>query len=445
MKKVIHALAALLMIPLSIMPAAALLKAKAKIQQAKVQHPHNLLAALELASTLKSPLQLAFGDEPIEPEKGTIYQLFDKTIQELLDKININCNPTSNVTTDAKKQDALKIILQNIALTNTAIKNKNSVDFENSMQQIYAIFTSELIAPESTTVLGKIPWGTKKAYLKINSDMATISEPIRADIVAILSFFWLKYISIKNNDPVKLTLNKKDFTLSALKWAYYTSHAGLNEFNETKNDQFNFYSRIEIRKIFETALLQSDDIIQYIDQIMASENYSATDKKTAITTKASDIANIYQLLFQPKQTDSFFNLKPEFQDAYQILPNNELDQLPAVTLCKIASIWLSIIEAKNNQIFDANDFITLTYPTLWNYDKNPPEKISNMPFDKWAYCTAHAGYNRSTENKRYKTLLEKPVNAPIKNNYDAWTKNIKDKVASLFSGLIVTKQHPFDF
>lgn len=388
MKKFILALAALLMIPLSIMPANALSTTEA-------QQSSDLLAALELAATLpRTVFAQEFGANilaGIAPESHT------ERYPDLAEKINeLSTYFLSIKQSHDIERDLTPKLATLIHLSKLSAHKENFIGPQppNKTKQEY----QQALINFGQVVIEKI---TRNKYLKtFKSDQyfkisPTITNAVDFEIIPdIYALLWLQYIVEFDNEPVQMKLGNKTQSLPPLRWAYFIAHAGAKDFKKD-SEIFKTYSKQIIDTMFQkinTLCSEANDTIS--KEINSSKRLNAPINTPVVTKK---LEQIYAILLQKNQIkDDFFKLYPEFKDAYPEISQLTSTDLPpklAQLLSDIAHIWLNLI--KNNILIDTEP-IKLAHPLIMEN-----KQLVGITATNWAHFTASAGYTTLTTNTIY--------------------------------------------
>lgn len=266
-------------------------------------------------------------------------------------------------------------------------------------------------------------FGTQKQYLKINptikelEKVALPSQPFKninpnalEYLKTTLSLIWLdyQYLFSQINPSISIALKRpKEFILPAMKWAFYTAHAGLENYEE--NQLFNSLLSGQLKYELRQAQIFADRANSSIERYELSKKDQPAKDLAQQEAQALLIA-AHKILFAKiikKEDDAlFFKLQNEFEIAYPLLtiknPDNQTDEIilnPELekNLAQIAITWLKLAE---KGIISSTTPFVLEYPTL-NGTK------LNLTAEDLANYIAHAGYlDKAPQNKTFKAFKD---------------------------------------
>lgn len=412
-------------------------------------HPDNnaqdlTIKALELASILDQKSNSMFGNlfEPTaEPKKAKTVQ--PKKEISLLEKINLL---RDNIT--AIKHDSLNPIkrflnptIKLLGKTEDASSPTFAVDKVTILKQLQEIYKLCFTGLQ----LNKGLFNTKKPYLEINNTqfkgLEKSEKSIVDDIKNILALLWIQFIEKYGNEVVEISFQRQGSTeqklnFAALRWAYFTAHSG-SDF--TENQILNDYSKPCISKIFKQITSDAQLLLQEINNAALDINLNKCNFLASLKPKLS---KLYQLLMLNTQIkDKYFQLFPEFQDAFPVIERaipGKKPELPlelANTLTSLAEVWLKLI---NNTIITKEETVLLTYPKIIDPTSKTAIEIASA---SWMHTTACAGYSNWSYNISYEQLIQEPT---IWESYVSWATSLPEKARGLVNKFFNWKDSSFD-
>lgn len=408
-----------------------------------------IIEALELAVILEPQPEFILGnlfessttDQTKDEKDGLVVQRQELSLTNKINALNKNIKKI--------EQDSLNPIKKHLNAVIKLLNNPSDASNKNSilesLKESYKLFFTGL-------QLNKGIFNTKKPYLRINyaqftkfnkADMAALE-----DIKDILALLCLQYLEKYDNDSIEISFNRQGSSeqklkLSPLRWAYFTAHAG-KDF--TENQLLNNYSKPYIMTIFNQVTEKANLLLKKIESAAQDKDLN---RCKFLQNRKDELSKLYQLLFLKKQTnDKYFQLSPEFQDAFPVIKRTipglrpELPKELAIALTNLAEIWLKLI---NNKIVDKEETVLLSYPeTIYSIEKatDPIEKTTpGISAINWMHATGSAGYDTASYNIPYENLIAEPT---LLQNYKDWAKKLPEKARGFFDKFIYWSDSSFD-
>lgn len=388
--------------------------------KAKPESSDDLIEALELASLIKNQESMfgnLFDPNVQKPEKQPKHPLNQKILDLKKDFNTVETVATTQIKS-ALNQTAV-LLLKTVDKQDPSFeKYKQSIIKE--LQTIYKSFFTGL---QLNRGLLNRPL---KPYLNIHQAFDKLNQNQRDNIKNILSLFWIKYIEKFDNNPIEISFLRtgnveQKLKFSPLRWAYFTAHSGKGF---TENQLLDDYSKPCIKAMFGNINEKADVLLKKIKTAINNPNLNKCNLLAELKPMLSDLYR--QLLLKKQINHSYFQLFPEFQDAFPVISRGlpgkkpELPTELAITLTKIAEIWLKLMMY---DIITKEEAVKLIYPEI--IDKKTGQAVDFSAKD-WQHSTACAGYNGWTKNEQYEQLIQEPN---YWTEYATWLTNLPEAAA----------------